>query len=79
MQLLRSHKHLISHGSPKGSDRRPKDWYTMPGVVALCHPNQAVLAANINVVRSMELWSIAVDTAEVREALKFCWQTKTSK
>jgi len=51
----------------------------MPGVVALCHPNQAVLAANINVVRSMELWSIAVDTAEVREALKFCWQTKTSK
>lgn len=37
----------------------------MPGVVALCHPNEAVLAANINVVRSMELWSIAVDTAEV--------------
>ena len=37
----------------------------MPGVVALCHPNEAVLAANIKVVRSMELWSIAVDTVEV--------------
>ena len=29
---LRSHRHWISHG---GSHRRPKDWYTMPGVVAM--------------------------------------------
>ena len=37
----------------------------MPGVVALCHPNQAVLAANIKVVRSMEVWSIAADAVDV--------------
>ena len=62
VQLLRSHRHWISHGD---FHRRPKDWYTMPGVVALCHPNQAVLAANIKIVRSMEVWSIAADAADV--------------
>jgi biotin carboxylase len=35
--------------------RRTTDWYTMCGVVAFCHPDAAVLASHISMLRSMEL------------------------